>query len=244
MSWSKGPKLERYLKLFSTPVSAGQPKYIGVDETWFPSDADQSCLIVAAYSADSSVLGKKDLGGKGHGSGFYMDEIPPVNFNYLVVPAELFELVKRRKLYVPRTRREESVNGNFSRYMLTIDGTAFLLNAVMGRRDKALVHGYWKPWLVEEKLTEKLKRLTGDDTEHSVRCRPGADFEVPALKAADNIGYRLRDKIIEFPGQRIDFTEDNLLAMNLNRHEIREFKRPVDDAATNLPTHEAQVAAA
>lgn len=241
MSWSKGLKFERYLRLFSTPVSPGEPKGIGVDDTYCD---DGSCLLVAAYSNDPTALGKRDLGAKQRGSGFYLDEVPPVNFSYLVIPKAFVQLAERVSLYSPASRQEEFANGNFFRYMVNIDGTAFLLSRIMGRHDRVLVHGYWRPEIVEGKIVRKLAAITGQDVPAgAVKCG-GSETKTPALRAADNIGYRLRNRVDGFSQQRIEFTGEDLLAMNLNRHELREFRRAAeaDSVETGFDIMQVQAA--
>ena len=224
MSYKRGSGTPWYVRRISTPISPDMPKAIGIDEVYL-RDKDPSRLIVATMCNDMSTANYvKGMGEKRRGAGIYLDEIPPENFRFIFLGREHFDVARR--VHEPKTRYEGSLNGEFYGFMTQIDTTSVLLYNLMDLdKDRSHVAGFFRPNHVKRGIIDRLSRLSGQDIEpRSVECRLGADLSIPIVRGADELGHQLRYSFESYPDQMIEFTPEDLIELNLTRHERREMR--------------------
>ena len=200
MSYKRGPNIPWYVKRICTPLSAGLPKAIGIDEV-YPRDGDPYRIVFAVMCNDLSTSNcRTDLGGKNHGAGIHLDEIPPWNFRYAFVGKDVLEAAE--DVYEPTTRFEQSLNDKFY-------------------GDNAQVAGYNRSGQIRRGIVDRLSILSGADI--SVPIVRGADELGHDVRR--RFGHDIEKFFALYPEQTITFTPGNLTEMNLTRHEQRQMQR-------------------
>ena len=212
-----------------------RPKIIAIDESGSISDPSQRMMVVVSnVSYDMGDLRRKSLGQKNRGG--YRVTAPRGEFLYLALYNDM--VAPAGRIYgEPSTTAELSLNGNFYQYMLRKDGILKLMEAVdfSPRDDVVVVDAFCNTSMLIELISLGWQRTHDEEVPRRVvRCEHGADMIYLPVRMADENALRLVDRWTHddygdekdpcYTSRMVSFGLDDVVRLNLNRHQQREIR--------------------